>query len=294
MGGASVSLAWEKGVRQSRERVEVRGESGDWATPQKAIFGTPPHVLGTFHDLAIAFKTLQKEEPMTRRVLITGGGGALGRSVVSRFLAAGDEVHVPLFDPSEAEALESLSGGGGPALHLHSGVDLTDPGQVTALFETLPPFAVLAHLAGGFAMAPVEETTPEVWQRMLALNATSAFLVARSILPGMRTLGWGRILTVSAIPALRGGASGMSAYSASKAALLNLTETLAREGAPHRITANAVLPSIMDTPGNREAMPKADRSRWIATDDVAELLYFLASEAGGILTGAALPLTRDP
>jgi NAD(P)-dependent dehydrogenase (short-subunit alcohol dehydrogenase family) len=179
-------------------------------------------------------------------------------------------------------------------LHLHACGDLADPETVRKLFAQIPPPNVLLHLAGGFAMAPIAETTSEMWGKMMDMNATSAFLVAQAAFSAMQQRGSGRIVLVSALPAIQGGAAGMSAYAASKAAVLSLAHTLAREGAPHGITVNAILPSIIDTPGNRAAMPDADRSTWIRPEEVAAILDFLASPVGGPITGAAIPLTRTP
>jgi NAD(P)-dependent dehydrogenase (short-subunit alcohol dehydrogenase family) len=227
-------------------------------------------------------------------VLIPGGGGGLGQAVVQYFVASGAQVHVPALASEDVESLEGRCATGPGTLHIHRVGDLAEPPSVDALFRAVPAPHVLLHLAGGFSMAPVDETDPADWDRMMRMNATSFFLVARKAFAGMKMLGWGRILAVSALPALHHGAASMSAYAASKAAVLNLTQTLAREGAPHAITANAILPSIMDTPGNRAAMPDADRASWILPEEVAAVLSFLASPAGAVVTGAAVPLTRTP
>ncbi len=227
-----------------------------------------------------------------RVALVTGGTGGLGRAVVRTFLEHGASVHVPVFDDDEVDALADELGDAIESVGLHRGVDLTDPASVEALFGAIPAPLVVANLAGGFSMGPIEETDPGTWRRMIDLNATSAFLVSRAAFPGMRRAGFGRILNVSAFPALDRGARGMSAYGAAKAAVLNLTQTLAREGLPHGITANAVLPSTIDTPANREAMADADRTAWLAPHEIARVLVFLASDAGKIVTGAAIPLQR--
>lgn len=231
-----------------------------------------------------------------RVALITGGTGDLGRSVVQDFLDAGAEVHVPVFAPEEVDLLAEHLREGVEGVHLHMDADLTDAASVRSVFEGVrargngPP-AILLNLAGGFAMAKVEETEPKVWNRMWAMNATTAFLCARAAFPGMRDRGWGRIVNVSAFPALELGSPGLSAYGAAKAGVLNLTYTLAREGVGHGITANAVLPSIIDTPGNRAAMPDEDASRWIDPTEIARVLLFLASDSARIVNGAAVALT---
>jgi NAD(P)-dependent dehydrogenase (short-subunit alcohol dehydrogenase family) len=126
---------------------------------------------------------------------------------------------------------------------------------------------------------------------MLRLNATTAFLCCRAALPQMRSMGRGRIINVAAHPALSGEGANMSAYSASKAAVWNLTQSLAREVGGTGITINAVLPSIIDTGANREAMPDADRSRWLAPADIARVMSWLASDEAAIVSGSALRLT---
>jgi NAD(P)-dependent dehydrogenase (short-subunit alcohol dehydrogenase family) len=227
-----------------------------------------------------------------RTALVTGGAGGLGRAVTGALLRAGARVHVPTFDEAEEEALARYLGDGVAAVTLHPGVDLTDPGQVEALAEALPRVDILFNLAGGFAMGPVHETAPEGWQRMMEMNASTAFLVTRALLPGMRQGRFGRIVNVSALPALEGGAAGMGAYGASKAAVLHLTRVVAREGREHGITCNAILPEIIDTPGNREAMPDADTGGWLDPEDIARVLLFLASDEARIVNGAALPLLQ--
>ncbi len=262
-----------------------------------------------------------------RTALVTGGGGGLGRPVVAALLQAGAQVHVPTFGKAEAEA-EALrevgravlrgegdpgkpgaqpasdrredGGPGGPgapashpALTLHEGVDLTDADAVEALVAAVPPVELLLNLAGGFTMAPIHKTEPEGWEGMMAMNARTAFLVSRAVLPAMRDARFGRVVCVSALPALRGGTAEMGAYGASKAAVLHLVEVLAREGRAFGITANAILPEIIDTPGNREAMPDADRKTWLAPEAIARVLLFLLSEEGGIVTGAAVPLQQS-
>jgi NAD(P)-dependent dehydrogenase (short-subunit alcohol dehydrogenase family) len=150
---------------------------------------------------------------------------------------------------------------------------------------------VVLNLAGGFAMAEIEETDLATWSKMWGINATTAFLTSRAAFPGMRAAGWGRIINVSALPALDRGKVGLSAYGASKAALLNLTYTLAKEGVGLGITVNAILPSIIDTPANRKSMPNADTATWLPPKEIAEVLLFLASDRARTVNGAAIPLT---
>jgi NAD(P)-dependent dehydrogenase (short-subunit alcohol dehydrogenase family) len=216
-----------------------------------------------------------------RTALVTGGTGGLGRAVVRTFLQEGAEVHVPVFDEAEVPALEAHLGDAIHAVHLHGDANLSDPASVDALFRALPPVEVVAEPGRGLRRW-------RSWRRRIRapgrgcsrMNATTAFLVSRAAFPAMRKGRWGRILNVSARPALDRGAAGMSAYGAAKAAVLNLTQTLAREGAPHGITANAILPTIIDTPGNREGMPGADRSDWLDPSDIAGCSFPRLSRRG--------------
>ena len=238
-----------------------------------------------------------------RVTLITGGTGQLGRHVVARCLAEGAHVHVPVFDPDERELLEDhldraegLPEGSLARLTLHDQGDLTDPDRVQAIFRAVEEaearsVEILFNLAGGFEMAPVEETEPGTWERLWQMNVTTAFLCSRTAFPGMKKQGWGRVVNVSALPAVERGQAGLSAYGAAKAAVLNLTGSLSREGVEEGITVNAVLPSIIDTPENREAMPDADTSTWLPPQEIAGVLVFLAADEARVVNGAALTLT---
>lgn len=236
-------------------------------------------------------------EPESHVAVVTGGSGQLGRHVVNRLLRDGVHIHVPLFhEHPVAELSEALGGERAASLHFHGNADLTSPEQVdrvmrdVAEIEGRPPDTLL-NLAGGFAMSAVENTDPATWERMWMMNATTAFLCSRAVFPGMKAAGWGRIVNVSAFPAIDRGKAQLSAYGAAKAAVLNLTQTLAREGVRHGITVNALLPSIIDTPSNREAMADADTSTWIPPSRIADVIVLLLSDDAGIVNGAAIPLT---
>jgi NAD(P)-dependent dehydrogenase (short-subunit alcohol dehydrogenase family) len=231
-----------------------------------------------------------------RVALVTGGTGALGRAVVARLVAGGADVHVSWVTEREAAAFETALGRDADRVHLHH-ADVTAPASVDQLVSGVAGSAgqldILANIVGGFASASLEDTDPTVWQRMLALNATSTFLCCRAAAPLMRRQLWGRIVNVAALPALERGAAGMSAYAASKAAVLNLTYSLARELAPSGITVNAIVPSIIDTPANRGAMPEADTSTWLAPQEIAEVVAFLVSDRARVVTGTAVNLSRS-
>jgi len=233
--------------------------------------------------------------------LVTGGTGGLGRAVVPRLLQRGDRVVVPWFVEAEADALRELvsgSTGDGMAdaadrLELLP-VDLTDPEEIKKLSDWLGELGgldVLVNLAGGFSMNPVEETAPEEWEKMISLNATSLFLAVRALVPQLRASGRGRIVNIAAVPAVTGGGAGMVAYTASKAAVVAMTKAMASEFGDG-ITVNALAPTTIDTPANREAMPDADPSDWVKGEEMAELIDYLTGEAGRSVNGNVIVMGR--
>lgn len=231
-----------------------------------------------------------------RVAVITGGTGALGRGVVRVFVEAGARVHVPWIVEEEREAMEGeIRGFPSGSVHLHR-ADLTDPASVDEFFaevrRTGGRLDILVNGVGGFAMGRLEEADSGVWNRMMTLNATTAYLCTRAAVAAMGD-GPGRIINVAAMPAVGRGADRMAAYSASKAAVLNLTLSLSRELLPRGITVNAVVPTTIDTPANRRSMPDADRSSWLAPQEIARVMRFLASDDASIVTGAALTLGRE-
>lgn len=244
--------------------------------------------------------------PDTReRVLVTGAAGALGGSVVRRFLAAGTRVLAADRDTAALAALAETApvasgdtgapdGTGGPAetgsLET-AALDLADPAAVAALFDRAEagagaPLAV-AHLVGGFRMGPLAETSDDDWRFLLTVNLETTFLVMREAARRFAAAGGGSLIAVSAPAALLGEAN-VGAYSATKAAVLRLVESLAREMEGFGGRANAVLPGTMDTPANRAAMPRADASRWVSTDAVAEVVFHLTTPAARAINGAAV------
>jgi NAD(P)-dependent dehydrogenase (short-subunit alcohol dehydrogenase family) len=230
-------------------------------------------------------------------VVVTGGTGALGRAVIATLRAVGAVCHIPNLVPAELADFPFSSDAG---VRIVRGVDVADEASVRGFYQALPPLWASIHLAGGFAMAPVVETSAADFTAQFRMNALSCFLCSAAAVaafrarqepgPGGAARG-GRIVNVAARPALepRLGA-GMVAYTASKSAVAALTQALAQETVDDEIWINAVAPSILDTPANRAAMPGADYTRWVAPVDLAQIIAFLAAPDNRVTRGAVIPV----
>lgn len=223
-------------------------------------------------------------------VVITGAAGHLGRAVAAVFRERG--APLVLLD-RQADVLQRAFGAWNNTLLL--AVDLLDEGQVRRAIEDgvqrVGRIDTLCHIAGGFRMGEaVHETVPATWNFLMDLNARSLINVAAVLVPHLIERGGGKIVTVGAAAAAK-GVPHMGAYSASKSALIRLTEAMSAELKDSNINVNCVLPSIIDTPDNRSAMPDADASRWVAPRALAEVIAFLASDAARAIHGAAVPVT---
>ena len=223
-------------------------------------------------------------------VLITGAAGNLGQAVASAFAAEG--ANLALFDLNDA-ALAQVPAQGAVNV-LRQRVDLSDPASIAAAVAAVMTRAgridALCNLAGGFRMGDkVHELTAEQWGFMMELNAGSVLRMAHTVVPHMLAAGGGKIVNIGAYSALSGKAE-MAAYIASKSAVIRLTESMAAELRSHHINVNCVLPSIIDTPQNRAAMPKADPAKWVAPAALADVLMFLCSPAARAIHGAAIPV----
>lgn len=216
-----------------------------------------------------------------RHVVITGGDGALGRAVVQAFVAAGAACHLPVLGPAPPQPEPGVTSTGQ--------INLTDEAAVTGYFAALPPLWASVHLAGGFQAKPIAETTRADLDQQLELNLVTAFLCCREAVKAMRKSGGGRIVNVSARVA-EAPAGGSIAYSVSKAGVASLTRSLAVEVRGEGILVNAVLPSIIDTPANRSAMPKADTGKWPKPDELARAILWLASPENRLTFGALVPV----
>lgn len=228
-----------------------------------------------------------------RVAIVTGGAGALGRAVVRRLAAAGATVWVPYRSPGSLDELRALLGADAARLAAEP-ADVTDEGAfgrlVSRVLDRHRRIDMLVNAAGGFAGGDLLSTPLDEWRRVMDLNLTSAAIACRAVLPTMRDARAGRIVNVASLAAVP-PAGGFIAYTVSKAAVITLTQALAREVRGVGITVNAVLPATMDTLANRRAMPDADASRWVGPDAVAAVVTFLCSDAAAAVTGAAIPVS---
>jgi NAD(P)-dependent dehydrogenase (short-subunit alcohol dehydrogenase family) len=224
---------------------------------------------------------------LDRNDVITGGTGALGTAVTARLLEAGAMSHIPCV---ETEAPRHIALADHERVRLAFEVDLSSEASVGSYFQSVDSLWASVHLAGGFSMAALTETSLEDFDRMVTLNGVTCFLSCREAVRAMRAGGTGgRIVNVAARPAVQ-PVAGMTAYAASKAMVASLTQSLAEELEDDGILVNAILPSIIDTPANRAAMPKADHARWPTAAQIAETIAFLVSPANALTSGALVPV----
>lgn len=228
-----------------------------------------------------------------RVVVITGAAGNLGVVTARAFQAAGASLvlvdrapdRLPKLFPELAESAKHF---------LATSVDLGDVAGVEAMAQEavkrLGKIDVLVNTAGGYrAGLPVHEAPLEDWDFLLNLNAKSVLIACRAVIPQMLQQSAGKIVNISSRAALLGEANA-AAYSVSKTAVVRLTESMAAELKDHNINVNCIMPGMIDTPPNRQAMPDADYSRWVAPDALTDVILFLASDAARAIYGAALPV----
>jgi NAD(P)-dependent dehydrogenase (short-subunit alcohol dehydrogenase family) len=218
--------------------------------------------------------------------LVTGANGGLGTSVTRALLEAGATV-IGLARRIEQSQFASPSFVAMNSDISHGDKAKTAVDQIVARHGKID---ILAHLVGGFAGGQrVDETEDSAFQQMFDVNVKTAFFMLRAVIPAMRKAQRGRIIAIGSRAAEDPG-PGVGAYGASKAAVVSLIKTVARENKGGGITANVLLPGTIDTPANRQAMPKADFSTWVEADSVAAMILWLAGEAGKDVTGAAIPI----
>jgi len=226
-----------------------------------------------------------------RTVIVTGAAGNLGRAVAGAFANLG--ANLVLVD-LKRESLEKAFGAENER-RTFAPANLLEMAGATGIAQAaLARFGridALCNIAGGFRMGErVHETSDENWNFLFDINSRTLLHAVRAVVPHMLTAGGGKIVNVGAFAAQK-GAAGMGAYTASKATVIRMTEAMAAELRDKNINVNCVLPTIIDTPENRGAMPKADPAKWVAAADLASVIVFLASDAARAVHGAAVPVT---
>lgn len=227
---------------------------------------------------------------------MTGATGNLGRVVVRGFLERGAHVAIPVRHAAKGEALRAevgpLAGSADDPRLLVVEADLADRASMDAFVERVlrvwGRLDVLANLAGGFATNPADDLA--AIRALFAQNVLTALTVTAACLVPMRARGFGRIVSVGSTAALKGNRNA-SGYSIAKTALVRWTESLAAEVKGDGVTANVILPSTIDHPANRAAMPNVDPKTWPSPEEVSALVLFLASDEASGVTGAAIPVT---
>jgi NAD(P)-dependent dehydrogenase (short-subunit alcohol dehydrogenase family) len=216
-------------------------------------------------------------------VLVAGGTGYLGTAVVGELLASGFSVAATWIVPKERERLASQ-----PVELVEA--DLFDTAATEAAVAAVDDLEAVVNLVGGFAVGPhVHETEPADFERLMRLNVMPAFNLARAAMPRLIERGGGSFVGVGSRAALR-PFPGAAGYVASKAALLALIQALDTEYKRHGVRCNAIVPSVIDTPANRESEPDADHSKWVKPDAIAKVVRFLVSEESEPISGAAVPV----
>ncbi len=224
-----------------------------------------------------------------KQVLLTGGTGGLGMGVTPAVLAQGAKVIIPYNAAPEVERLQRILPPADFAKIRFVSVDLSQEEAVEQLVNDMGRVDVLIHLVGGFSMGKTHEYSYDAWKKDFDLNLHTTFLACKHSLRKMLEHGYGRIVTVGSRGAVQPGGQ-LAAYCASKAGVVALTQAIADETKGTNITANVVLPSVIDTPANRNAMGEQEADKWVKPESLAQVICFLASEAAKDIRGAAVPV----
>jgi len=228
-----------------------------------------------------------------RVAVVTGGTGALGQAVTMRLLADGAIVAIPYAVEAERTRLIERIPAADRQRVILQAVDVIDVKAMTVFAESVVAargkIDILVAGVGGFAGGSLVETDLETWKRMLDLNLTSVFSVTKAVVPLMVRSRYGRVVVIAS-RAVVPPSGGFIAYTVAKAGAIAFTQALSQEVHPQGVTVNAVLPSTMDTPANRAAMPDSDRKGWVPVEAVADAIAGLAREASGHITGTLLAI----
>ena len=226
-----------------------------------------------------------------RAVVVSGGTGALGRALAARFLAAGDQVVVPWIAKRELEAIEVEE-----ADALRRGrlvlveADVAEEAGARRVADAAPRVESLVNAVGGYGGGKsLHETELELWDRMYRMNVRTAVALSRAVLPAMLARQRGSIANIASRAALDLPA-GLGAYASAKGAVLSLSQILQKEVGDRHVRVNTIIPTTIDTPANRAAMPNADFSLWTPPARIAEVIYWLSTEAGATVRGAVIPV----
>jgi NAD(P)-dependent dehydrogenase (short-subunit alcohol dehydrogenase family) len=221
-----------------------------------------------------------------RTALVTGGAGGLGRSVVDVLLGAGWRLVVPVESGGDLEARDGVSG---------VTADLTDPDDVArairaAVAEASAPLRAVVNLVGGFAAGqPVADTPLSEFERLFTLNLRPTYLVTQAALPRLVAAGGGAIVCVGSSAALNPFAGG-AGYAAAKAAVIAFARAVAAEGRPDGVRCNAIVPTQIDTPANRAAMPASEHHKLVPPERIARVVAFLCGDDSAAVNGAVVPV----
>lgn len=227
-----------------------------------------------------------------KTAIITGGSGGLGKSVVNIFLEHGANVICTYHKEEELKLFTPLMDNYPNSVVIVKGNVTKEKSIVKIVNNAVKRFKtidILINIVGGFTKGDITETSIYDFEAMIDMNLKSTFICSKSVIPQMIVQKHGKIINVAAKPAIN-GASGVSAYAASKAGVLNLTKSLAEEVLKHNINVNAIIPGTIDTEANRLAMPKAKHKNWVKPEEIAKVMLFLATEDSDLISGAAIPV----
>jgi NAD(P)-dependent dehydrogenase (short-subunit alcohol dehydrogenase family) len=224
-----------------------------------------------------------------KQVLLTGGTGGLGLGVTPTVLAQGGDVTIPYTSLQNVERLKQILPPADFSRIRFVPANLSEEASVKQLIDGMGKVDILIHLVGGFSMGKTHEYSFDAWKKDFDLNLNTAFLVCKHSLAKMLENGYGRIITVGSRGAEQ-PAGQLAAYCAAKAGVVALTKAIADETKGTDITANCVLPSVIDTPTNRSAMGAENADKWVKPESLAEVICFLASAAAKDIRGAAIPV----